>query len=101
MSELQLHPLHSSTSNLGLDPNLEVVISRIVEIRLQDSNNQFAELSQAWKHQEAEMLNRETAMYETIETLNSQLAAAHVEAANLKAAKNHQLVSTSFEFIQY
>jgi len=99
MSELQLHPQLSSTSVSGLDPGLEAFISRIVEIRLQDAENQLAEQNTAWKRQEAEMLDRETVMREAIETLNTQLAAARFEAA--EAQKIHQLVNTCFEPMQY
>ena len=47
MSELQRHPQHSSTFVSGLDPNLEALVSRIVAIRLQDAENQYAEQNEA------------------------------------------------------
>ena len=81
MSELQLHPQYSSFSVSGLDPDLEALINRIVNARLKDADDQFTEQNRVWKHQEAEMLHRETVMREAIETLNTQLAAARYEAA--------------------
>lgn len=99
MSELQRHPQHSSTFVSGLDPNLEALVSRIVAIRLQDAENQYAEQNEAWKRQQAGMLERETVMREAIETLNAQLAAARSEAA--EAQKIHRLVNTSLASMQY
>jgi len=89
---LQLHPQHSSHSILELDPSLEALITCIVNARLKDADDQFAEQNKAWKCQEAEMLDRETVMCEAIATLNAQLAAACSEAA--EAQKIHRLVKT-------
>ena len=92
MSALQLHPQHSSHSIPVLDPSIEALITRIVNARLKDADDQFTKQHKAWKHQEAEMLDRETIMREAIETLNAQLAAARSEAA--EAQRIHRLVTT-------
>ncbi len=84
MSELQLqHHGQYPPMVQGLDPGLEALIARLVEARLQDADSQFAEQNEAWRRQEAEMLNRETVMRGAIETLNTQLAAAHSEARQI------------------
>jgi len=84
MSELQLqrHGQYPPTVQ-GLDPGLEALVARLVEARLQDADSQFAEQNEAWRRQEAEMLNRETVMRGAIETLNTQLAAARSEARQI------------------
>ena len=92
MSELQIYPQYSSLSTQGLDPRVEALINRIVETKLEDADKQFAEQNNAWKHQEAEMLEREMVMREAIETLNAQLATARSEAA--EAQQIHRLVHT-------
>jgi hypothetical protein len=92
MSELQIHPQHSSLSIHRLDPRIEALINRIVETRLDDADKQLAEQNKAWKEQEAVMLDREMVMREAIEILNAQLATARSEAA--EAQKIHRLVDT-------
>jgi hypothetical protein len=92
MSALQIHPQYSSLSTQGLDPRVEALINRIVATRLEDADIQLSEQNNAWKRQEAEMLEREMVMREAIETLNAQLATARSEAA--EAQQIHWLVHT-------
>jgi hypothetical protein len=66
MSELQIHPQYSSLSTQGLDPRVEALINRIVETKLEDADKQFAEQNNVWKHQEAEMLEREMVHQEKV-----------------------------------